>query len=40
MIEIDCTINEPPFAEACAKALLSNMAMAKANKPQQDKAAT
>jgi uncharacterized protein (UPF0261 family) len=25
VIELDCLINDPPFAEACAKALLANM---------------
>ena len=28
-IEIDCTINDPPFAEACAKALLKNISAAR-----------
>jgi len=26
VIEIDCTINSPEFAEACARALLQNIA--------------
>jgi uncharacterized protein (UPF0261 family) len=25
VIEMDCAINDPPFAEACARALLKNM---------------
>jgi uncharacterized protein (UPF0261 family) len=25
VIEVDCSINDPPFAEACAHALLKNM---------------
>ena len=29
MIEIDCPINDPAFAQACAKALLKNIAKAK-----------
>jgi len=29
IIEIDCTINDPVFAEACAKALLKNMEASK-----------
>ena len=29
VIEMDCAINDPPFAEACARALLKNMAAGK-----------
>jgi uncharacterized protein (UPF0261 family) len=26
VVELDCNINDPPFAEACAKALLRHLA--------------
>jgi uncharacterized protein (UPF0261 family) len=29
VVELDCAINDPPFAEACARALLKNMAARK-----------
>jgi uncharacterized protein (UPF0261 family) len=28
ILELDCAINDPPFAEACAQALLKNMGRA------------